>query len=300
MNVSRKITAEHYYDFNPSLENAPGDIWSDLPTHGLLPTTHLPGLVITPACDLAQGKVETISYLPIIPLRAYFCLPGALPELRRCTEGQLVAASLTGLISWPSAYSAPDINMLDAAEALLHEHEKSGRGSSRELTSIKRSQAGLRLLRNVRKPTAFDVDPSDIRLLLGEKEWLNTRTRLITNAFRADLHFLPADGQRVEWSGVRDHALVLFRYPMTAPIEIFECAQDISLSDWKNCCDRLAGTVPLVKAFEERRPMKRIAMKPNFISDLLTRFVSLYVRLGSPDFTIETIGRYCEEIEKSL
>jgi hypothetical protein len=210
-NLMRKITAEHYYDFNPGLDNAPGDVWVDLPTHGLLPIKHLPGLVITPACDLAQGKVETISYLPIIPLRAYFCLPGALPELRKATEGQMAAAALPGLISWPSAYSAPDIPMLDAADKILLEYEKSNRLGKKELTAIGRSKAGLRLLRNIRKPTAFEANPADLTLLFGEREWLNTKTRLITNAFRMDLHFLPADGQRIEWSGVCQHSLVLFR-----------------------------------------------------------------------------------------
>lgn len=155
---------------------------------------------------------------------------------------------------------------------------------------------GLRLLRNFSSPTLVEADPLDLAMLFGEKEWLSTRIRLIRNALRADLHFLPADGQQPDWSGIPGHSLVLFRYPMTAPIEIFECAQDILLADWHNCCERIGATVPLARAFEDLRPVKRLTVKRDFLGDLLTRYVSLYVRLGSPDFSDDTVNRFCLEL----
>jgi hypothetical protein len=154
----------------------------------------------------------------------------------------------------------------------------------------------LRLLRNFQRPELVEADPKDLNALLGDKEWLNYRSRLVRNALRSDLHFLPADGQLASWSGVPCHSLVLFRYPLTAPIDVFECAQDISLVDWKNCCEQLGVIVPLVMAFAARRPIKRLTLKPDFLADLLTRYVSLYVRLGSPDFSEHTINQFCTEV----
>jgi hypothetical protein len=43
--------------------------------------------------------------------------------------------------------------------------------------------------------------------------------------------------------------------------------------------------------------MKRATLKQRFVADLLTRFVGVYIRLGSPDFTSETIDRYLMDIE---
>lgn len=65
-------TAKHYYNSHPSGDHATGDIWANLPSHGLLRETFVPGLVITPACDLAQSKVETITYLPIVEVHEWF------------------------------------------------------------------------------------------------------------------------------------------------------------------------------------------------------------------------------------
>ena len=56
-------------------------------THGLLKESHLPGVVITPACDLANDKVETISYLPIIPIRNYLATTSFLPEIKNAMLG---------------------------------------------------------------------------------------------------------------------------------------------------------------------------------------------------------------------
>ena len=295
--ILRKVTAEHYYDVTPRLENAPGDIWSGLPLHGLLGVENLPGIVITPACDLAQGKVETITYLPIIPFRAFFSLTAALPDIERAVDGQLAAAGLNGLVSWPSAYTLPTVAMLDAADSLFRERASLTLIGKKESETIRRAQAGLRLIRSIITPGLFEANLSDLQLLFGDKEWNKQYVnRMVTNAFRADLHFLPSDRQQSSWSGVSSHSLVLFRCPMTAPIDIFAAAQDLSLSDWGGWCEQMADNVPMARRFAVCRPMKRVTLKPQFVSDLLTRFVSLYVRLGSPDFTLETVDNICKEI----
>ena len=292
----RKVTAEHYYDFSPGLTHSPGDIWTDVPTHGILGLNPVAGLVITPACDLAQGKVETITYLPIIPVTAYFSLTAALPEVRRAIEGQLTAANLKGLVELPTAYAPPTLPTITAATALLTEEEsKPGKGAQ-ERGHLRRALAGFTILRSIAQPGVAEVDANTIGLLFGVKDWTNMKGKIVTNSFRGDVHFLPADCQPLDWSGVPKHSLVLFRYPITAPIEVFDTAQDITLGDWKHCCERLSEFMPLAASFSSARPMKRLVLKADFIADLLTRFVSMYVRLGSPDFTPDTVTLFSDQI----
>src|SRR5688572_11363006 len=101
------LTQRDFYEANPSLENSPGDIWHGLPTQGLLPVFRSPGLVITPACDLAQRKVETITYLPIIPVRTWFSTLAALPEIKRAVDGQWGLCCKEQLIDWPLGFLPP-------------------------------------------------------------------------------------------------------------------------------------------------------------------------------------------------
>src|ERR1035441_3928507 len=64
-----KISARSYYDYFPPASHAPGDLWMHLPIHGLLRREWASALVVTPSCDLFNRKVNTITYLPIIPCR---------------------------------------------------------------------------------------------------------------------------------------------------------------------------------------------------------------------------------------
>jgi hypothetical protein len=64
-----------------------GDIWSNLPTHGLLKENYLPGIVITPACDLANDKVETITYLPVISISNFLTTSSFLIEIKSALLG---------------------------------------------------------------------------------------------------------------------------------------------------------------------------------------------------------------------
>ena len=117
----KKITMQDYYDLSPSSGNSQGDIWVDLPTHGLLGPNAVTGIVITPACDLANSKVETITYLPVVPVCRFFSMPVAIPELRSATEGQLKAAQMEGLLKWFDAFAPPEDGSLIATQQLISE-----------------------------------------------------------------------------------------------------------------------------------------------------------------------------------
>lgn len=293
------IRVRDYYDLTPGPDNTSGDIWSDLPTFGLLGTNTLPGIVVTPACDLSNRKVETITYLPIIPVRAYFTTPAYLPEILREIDGQLQVAQLSALSSLLETHNRffpPSVDDLNVLESELGNVLTRSSTSSKIKSAISRAQAGLRVLRQSTSPEVVEAPMGDLKTLLGDKNFTITLQRIITNSYRLDIHFLPSDEQEIDWSGVYKPSVVLFRYAFSAPVEIFECAQDISLADWMAAMRRLSTFVPGASSFAATRPIKRISVKPRFLADLLTRYVSMHVRLGSPDFSTQTVSEYIQNI----
>jgi len=296
------IRVRDYYDLTPCADNAAGDIWSGLPIFGLLGTNSLSGIVITPACDLSNRKVETITYLPIITVRAYFATPAFLPELLREIDGQLQvaqASNLFPLLETHSRFFPPPCDALEVLESELQVTYNQPNISSKVKLAIERVQAGLRILYCVANPEVIEPQMEDVKCLLGEKLFTTILQRIVTNAYRLDIHFLPADEQIAEWSGIFQHSLALFRYALSAPVEIFECAQDVSLIDWEGAMDKLAAFIPGTKSFASIRPMKKISLKPRFLADLLTRYVAMHVRIGSPDFTSQTVSEYVDQIGKN-
>src|SRR5688500_442058 len=109
------VTHRDYYDVNPSAHHSPGDLWRELPTFGLLPFSQCGGIVITPACDLANNKAETITYLPVISAIEWFGTTAFLPELRRTLDGQWKIVSDEMLLTWPMGYRIPEGHVIAAA-----------------------------------------------------------------------------------------------------------------------------------------------------------------------------------------
>lgn len=295
MPLTPKVTLQDYYDFTPPADNAAGDVWSGLPTHGLLGGTSTRGIVITPACDLSNRKVETITYLPVIPVRAYFATAAFLPDLQREIDGQLQLLKLDGLVRCPDRFLAPDPGTLQAARGKLEDFAKRPNLSSKERNSTARILAGIELLAHVRANPATPAPAEAIRLLFGTG-LPKILKNVVTNSLRLDVHFLPSDGQRADWSGVLEHSLALFRYALSAPVPIFDLAQDVQQTEWTAATTRLEPACPGAQAFADERPMKRVKLKPRFLADLLTRYVAMHVRLGSPDFTADTVDAYVNEL----
>ena len=79
--VKLPVGSSDYYELYPSADHQSGDIWTDLPTHGVLCAARLPCVVITPACDLMNRKVETLTYLPIVSVGTYLASGSQLPAL---------------------------------------------------------------------------------------------------------------------------------------------------------------------------------------------------------------------------
>jgi hypothetical protein len=92
--VRLPIGPSDYYEQFPSADHQSGDIWANLPSHGVLGAARLACVVITPACDLVNRKVETLTYLPIVSVCAYLASRSHLPEILRATNGQLEASGI--------------------------------------------------------------------------------------------------------------------------------------------------------------------------------------------------------------
>jgi hypothetical protein len=94
----------------------------------------------------------------------------------------------------------------------------------------------------------------------------------------------------LDLSPIAKHSVTLFRYPLTVPVSLLDAAQDTLLTDWNEATTALAREEPMAVACSGLRPLKCLRLQSRFLADLLTKFVALYSRIGSPDFTHETWG----------
>ena len=158
--------------------------------------------------------------------------------------------------------------------------------------AVDRIRAGVRLVSNMisAHPTEANID--DLSLLFTSKAWTANLEKLITNALRTDVHFLPPDEQEPEWSAVPVPSVVLFRYPLTAPIEILDVAGDLAQRNWNVALNEIASLHPIADAFGGERPLRRARLQDRFLADLMTRYLAVYIRLGSPDFSLDTVRDY--------
>lgn len=140
-----RTSARQYYDTNPSQRHSTGDIWSGLPTHGLLQQPLLSGIVITPACDLAQAKVETITYLPILPVVDWFSSRSFQHECTNAMRGE------SRLVRLDAPFLATDSPPVVPTELTAYEDALAAAtlDDRRAEEALVRCQAATRLLRAI-------------------------------------------------------------------------------------------------------------------------------------------------------
>jgi hypothetical protein len=293
-----RITERSYYDYFPPGTHAPGDIWMNLPTHGLLRRERTSALVVTPSCDLSNRKVSTITYLPIISFLDWVSCRDFLPEIIGSMLsladqlGSLGISTSSALIS-PEIFSAELSGQLDTLS-----HKLANEDLAKPVrNACERYVCGGKHLKRVSRGESADI--RDLEVCLAKSRWQQLRGQMVKNAFRSDLYFLPADGNDSDASPIPKHSVALFRYPMTAPVTVLDSAQDISLSDWATAAAELAMHEPMARAFSRVRPLKCLRLQDRFLSDLLTKFVALYSRLGSPDFSQESVETMSRELGES-
>jgi hypothetical protein len=296
MPTESKIRIKDYYDLTPPIAHNAGDIWSGLPTHGFIEGHNARAIVITPACDLSQQKAWTATYLPIVPINEYLLLPSFHHEILSKTNNLLSHLEVADYLASPCRFSPPPVSDLKILNSKIDALASQAGLGSKQQQALPKAKAGIKLLLNQHNESLEKPSMEDVQLLFGEKDLRAKLAKVISNSYALDIHFLPADGQSNEWSGILNHSVVLFRYAFSVPMEILDRAQDINEKSWSDCTERLKLRIPGVACFHETRPLKHISLKPRFLSDLLTRFVSLYVRIGSPDFSPQTINEYSSDI----
>jgi len=293
-----KISARSYYDYFPPSAHAPGDVWMHLPTHGLLRREYASALVITPSCDLFNGKVSTITYLPIISFLDWVSSRDFLAE---------IVGTMLSLVEQLGPLGISGGSALACSETFSSELSEQMLDLSRRLTTeiankslriaAERYIAGGNHLKRVN--CGGQADLRDLETCLTKSRWRQVRTQIVRNAFRSDLYFLPADGNSDDLSPIAKHSVTLFRYPLTAPVSLLDAAQDTSLADWGEAITALAIEEPMARAFSPARPLKCLRLQNRFLADLLTKFVALYSRLGSPDFTHDTVETLSNQLGAS-
>jgi len=293
--IHKKVSYKDYYS-NPDLIHRTGDIWKDLPSFGLLKGDVCRGLIITPACDLANNKVETITFLPIITLNEYLVSRPFYSVLLK------KIINLASSINSRAVESLLNKNFLPSRESIkfiISEYEKlkyPGQSNRKNTEIIERIVHGLQLILDICSNNIIQVNKELLQKFISEKEYNDTKEKIIRNNFSSDLHFLPRDEQDPQWSAILDHSVALFRYPITVSIEIMDTANDITIGNWNLKIDELREVFPMAIYFKNICPVKVARLHDFFLSDLLTRFATLYIRVGSPDFDSDTITRFSKQI----
>lgn len=281
-----------YYDRFPSRLHLPGDIWQGLPTHGILPQPSCCGIIITPACDLSNRKVDTLTYLPVIPVGIYlqmFHLVSKYVGLIRTLCEQIKVVSFSHDVNNPEL----ELAIIEFAHKLSQQHDQI-QGKNADV--VVRLQHLIDLVIGSLRGESLPDCAAKVKSALGEKEHKKITKEIITNSFRTDIHFLPSDSQDPDYATLSKHAVCLFRYPLSIPLEVLDYANDPSVTDWPGATGHLQRRFPCVKNMLDNRPMKGLRLHKSITADLLTRFTGLYSRLGSPDLSPVTVDRITNEL----
>jgi hypothetical protein len=293
--VRSNDAASCYYELTPPASHGTGDIWQGLPCFGLSGTGVCAAVVITPACDLAWSKSATLTFLPIRTLAQCICDGVFLPDLRSSVNAGLDSLGLGHLKPYVDAATRTDI---ESATAVLTAIKESPADKKKQIQKD-RLEAAMQLVIDTTSTTLKEADAvSRFASALRDEEWKKFRAGLIRNSLRPDLHFLPKDGhESYEWRAVPVHSVVLFRYPYSLPVRLLDEANHLSIDSWEQRISSSGLSPILWEATRNKPPLKCLRLKKDFLADLLSRFVSLFSRLGSPDFTDEAITEMSDQLD---
>lgn len=290
MPLNVPLQAKHFYDGMPSINHLPGDIWSGIPTFGLLPTPTTRGLVITPACDLAQAKTETITFLPIVCSSGFLGSPAFHQDC--WLEIQPLLQRLPGyeLLTEPDRFDLLSIDELEPLRA----QQKDMNGKKLSEQELKRISAYLDYVSLAHQGRA---QAAHLAEFFKADRMRITLERLVTNSLKADIHFLPADGLHTSFSAIPTHSVVLFRYALTLPIKALSIAQHLDADGWRKHVEENKKRQPVLEHMREW-PIKLSTLRGEFFADLISRYINMYIRLGSTDFEETSVKEMANKIRE--
>lgn len=289
MPTEAPLHPSQFYVAMPINDNRPGDIWAGLPTFGVIPGSATRGVVITPACDLANKKCESITYLPIVSASDYL---GSSAFRYDCwLEIKPLLSKLEGYkeIPEPDRFDLLPIECLEFVQST----QSDAAGKKLSADEVSRLNGYLQYISHAHQGIANAMHVKGF-VKTDKMKWF--LSRLVTNALKADIHFLPADGLPAYYSAVPQHSVVLFRYPMSIPAETLCRASNMTAAAWAQYVENNIATVPTLKHMPQW-PIKLSTLRGEFFADLISRYINMYIRLGSTDFEDSTVRDFSEQIK---
>lgn len=288
MAIAPPLRGTDFYEQLPTADHRTGDIWRDLPTFGLLRRDTASGIVITPACDLANDKCETITYLPIVPIDEFLLSPNFRYECWQEISSVLNKLPLYKAVLPPTRYEL----IPEEEYAKLTDTELDSNGKKLSASDVCRIAAYANYLNHAR---GLSGNGCDIKDFFKEERLQSHIARLITNALKVDVHFLPADGLPAQYSAIPNHSVVLFRHTLTVPLAALSLAQGTLEKQWVEVSKAKSEDIPSLRHIKTW-PIKLATLRGEFLSDLLSRYINLYIRLGSSDFSPDHVQAMAGEI----
>jgi len=289
MPKTNKIEAKDYYKNLPAIEHETGDIWSGFPCWGMANRKTTTVIVITPACDLSQKKSETATALPIISITDYLHSKSFYSELWNEFNSKLKDLGGDDL-SPEGRFSNPSIDKLKEVLQKLD-------GQAKRKPLYNQILAYIEYIIYVEKTTEERNQSTapDLSKVLGAKKFSEILKKIFTNSHKSDIHFFPAYNNAGEFSAIPAHSVALFRYAHSVPIDILNTAQVSAKAWWEQDKKTLVDEFPMIDNFKEW-PIKLSTLKDDFLSDLISRYLGMFMRLGSRDFTEHTISGFVSEL----
>lgn len=277
LTVSQSNT--RYYEQFPSGNHQTGDIWSNIPTHGLLPIPTTAALLITPACDLQNRKTDTLVFVPIVPLtvavKLRFFFRAFSSEMKQ---------SLKGLL--PNLESRCDFSDPDF-RSLLAEELRPCAAQANKKDELARMTSWLEFCNSCDPPSTVSLP------FLKDKKRNEILEKIARNSYSTDIHFFPRERWNTSYPVIHSHSIGLFRYLLTFPVEIFDAAATSTDTTWPHFIKREHGKRWMM--FSDSLPVRSLRLQRDVLVDVITRLTSLYNRIGSDDFTDTCITHFVEE-----
>lgn len=286
MPLNPKIEPRDYYKSLPSIEHETGDIWTNIPFPSLKNNFFSRGIVITPACDLSQNKTETVTVLPIVTINEYL--------YSKCFFYVVwleVKTLLTQIgINMQNRYINPGEEEIKIA---IDTMRVEGKTKESDIKKIEEYHKYLLFIEGKK------TEKPDLKKIFSEKGIKSIITDIVKNKYGNDIHFLPKDEHNKSGKILESHSLVLFRYPFSFPISILDIANSGNEQSWHFDMESYLPVYQLASIFE-RYPINVSALKDDFLSDLLSRYLAMYMRLGSRDFTKDTVSTFIRQIKEVI
>lgn len=285
-----KIDAKDFYKNLPAIDHETGDIWHGFPSFGMLTNKYVNAVVITPACDLSQNKTETVTVLPIISIFDYLHSKSFYNDVWNEFYSKLKQYGADDFLPI-SKFSHPKKEKLHQVIQNLE-----GKKGTKTLSDALKLYIDYIRYTELSESERVAQPKPDLPKLLTTKTYDTVLKKILTNSYKSDIHFFPAHLNAGEYSAIKCHSVALFRYSFSIPVEILNTAQLSNEEWWTQDCSILSDDFPIIKNFQTW-PIKLSTLKDDFLSDLLSRYVGMIMRMGSRDFTTQTISQFITEMK---